>query len=291
MLTSMTGFGRSCVDAPFGRLTAEIQSVNRKHLEIAVSLPKECGRFENDIRTWVGEKIFRGHVFARLYLIPNVESVVELLPDPKSLKKLKLGWEKIAKTLGYDKGEIDLPFLIAHSPMQQKAQFLEEKDLVFIETCMKEALLSLCRMKEREGKALAIDVRKRVKFMRECLKKIESLAPESLEKMKVSLAHKLKELQMNENFEERLLREGLLFADRIDISEEITRLGSHFAQFEQTLGGGEGAIGRKMDFLIQEIGREINTIGSKAVDAKISHLVVEMKSELEKIREQAQNIE
>jgi uncharacterized protein (TIGR00255 family) len=285
----MTGFGRAGLDAPFGRLIAEIQSVNRKHLEIAVSLPKECARFENDVRTWVGQGIFRGHVSVRLYLIPNEESFVDCLPDPKSLKKLKMGWEKIAKSLGYDKECIDLPFILANSPMQQGLQFLEDKDLGMIKTCIKKALLDLTRMKLKEGKALSVDVKKRLMAMKGSLKAIEALAPEALEKMKTALANKLKDLVLN--FDERLLRESLLFADRIDISEEITRLKCHFEQFEHTLGASEGPVGRKMDFLIQELGREINTIGSKSVDAKISHLVVEMKSELEKIREQAQNIE
>ena len=289
MLASMTGFGRAGLDSSLGKLIAEIQSVNRKHLEINVSLPKECARFENDIRAWVGEVIFRGHVSVRLYLFQSEESVAALLPDPKSLKKLKMGWEKIAKTLGYDKKCIDLPFILANSPMQQRLQFLEDKDLGLIKSCMKEALLGLTRMKLREGKALAADEKKRLMAMRSSLKAIEELAPKALERMKAALSIKLKDIAPN--FDERLLREGLLFADRIDISEEITRLESHFEQFEHTLGGNERAVGRKMDFLIQEIGREINTIGSKSVDAKISHLVVEMKSELEKIREQAQNIE
>ena len=290
MLASMTGFGRAGLDAPFGRLVAEIQSVNRKYLEIFVSVPKEFGRFEYDIRTWVGEKISRGQISVRLHVIPSEGGVLQQLPDPKQLKALKRGWEKIAKTLGYDPAKIDLPFLMLYSPIEQKS-FAEDQDLPFIEKCMKEAMDGLCKMKVKEGKALKADVSKRLASLKKNLKEIESLAPEAADRMRKSLQGKMKELQENPELDERILRETLLFADRIDITEEITRLASHFNQFLGMLDTKEKTIGRKMDFLIQEMGREINTIGSKSLDAKISYRVVEMKSELEKIREQIQNVE
>jgi uncharacterized protein (TIGR00255 family) len=291
MLASMTGFGRAGSDAPFGRLVAEIQSVNRKYLEIFVSLPKEFGRFEYDIRTWVGEEIARGQISVRLHVIPNEGAALRQLPDPKELKALQRGWEKIAKTLGYDPKKIDLPFLMLYSPLGEKASIAEDKDLPFIEKCMKEALAGLGKMKVKEGKALAADISKRLSSLKKNLKEIESLSPVAAERMRKNLAAKMKELQESPELDERILRETLLFADRIDITEEITRLSSHFNQFLGMLETKEKTIGRKMDFLIQEMGREINTIGSKSLDAKISYLVVEMKSELEKIREQVQNIE
>jgi uncharacterized protein (TIGR00255 family) len=291
MLASMTGFGRAILDAPFGRLVAEIQSVNRKYLEVFVSLPKEFGRFEQEIRMWVGEKIARGQVSVRIHVIPSADAAIEQLPDPKALKVLKREWEKIAKSLGYDPKKIDLPFLMQYCPIQQKSGLAEDKDLPFIEKCMKEAMDGLCKMKIKEGKALLLDVAKRIGSLKKNLKSIESLAPEASARMKKNLGDKMKDLKASPELDERLLREMLLFADRVDITEEITRLRSHFNQFEGMLDAKEKTIGRKMDFLIQEMGREINTIGSKSLDAKISHYVVEMKSELEKIREQIQNIE
>jgi uncharacterized protein (TIGR00255 family) len=206
------------------------------------------------------------------------------------VKALKRGWEKIAKTLGYDPAKIDLPFLMLYSPIEEKS-FAEDKDLPFIEKCMKEAMDGLCKMKVKEGKALAADVSKRLAVLKKNLKEIESLSPLAADRMRKSLQGKMKELQESPELDERILRETLLFADRIDITEEITRLSSHFNQFLGMLNTKEKTIGRKMDFLIQEMGREINTIGSKSLDTKISYLVVEMKSELEKIREQIQNIE
>ena len=291
MLTSMTGFGRAAIDAPFGKLIAEIQSVNRKYLEILVSLPKEFGRFEHDVRTWVGEKISRGQVSVRLHVIPGPHAAMDLLPDPAMLQELKHGWEKISRSLGYDPQKIDLPFLLLYSPIQQKTNFAQDKDLSAVETCIKEALQSLTEMKLMEGKALAADVKERLASMQKNLKAIEALAPEATKRMRQNLAEKMKDLKAGPELDERLLREALLFADRVDISEEITRIGSHFSQFQGMMAPKERTIGRKMDFLVQEMSREINTIGSKSSDAKISHLVVEMKSELEKIREQIQNLE
>jgi len=291
MLASMTGFGRAIFDAPFGRLIAEIQSVNRKYLEIFVSLPKEFGRFEHDIRTCVGEKISRGQVSVRIHVIPSAHAALAQLPNPEALKELKRGWEKIARSLGYDSTTIDLPFLMLYSPIQQKVNLAEDQDLEAVEKCLEEALEGLIKMKIKEGKALSTDVKRRLASMKKNLKAIESLAPDASERMKKNLADKIKELQASPELDDRILRETLLFADRVDITEEITRLESHFRQFHEMFEGKERTIGRKMDFLIQEMGREINTIGSKSLDAKISHLVVEMKSELEKIREQIQNIE
>lgn len=290
MLTSMTGFGRATYDALFGRLVVEIQSVNRKYLEIFVALPKEFGRFEHEIRTWIGKKIARGQISVRIHLIPAADAALGLLPDPGVLKELKRGWEKIAKSLGYSSKKIDLSFLMLHSPIEEKRAFAEEKDLPSLEKCVKEALDGLVKMKIKEGKALTDDIKARLASMKKNCKAIELLSPVATERMKEILMEKMKGLQASPELDERLLREVLLFADRVDISEEITRLSSHFSQFQEMLGAKE-PIGRKMDFLIQEIGREINTIGSKSSTAKISHLVVEIKSELEKIREQVQNIE
>ena len=146
-------------------------------------------------------------------------------------------------------------------------------------------------MRLKEGRALAADVKKRLASMKKNLEAIKEMAPEATERMRKNLAEKMKDLKASPELDERLLRETLLFADRVDISEEITRLGSHFSQFQGMLSSKEKTLGRKMDFLIQEMTREINTIGAKSLDANISHLVVELKSELEKIREQIQNLE
>ena len=292
MLISMTGFGRSVSDTPFGRLITEIQSVNRKYLEMFISMPKEFGRFEQAVRKWVGEKVARGQISIRIHLIPSEKAAADLLPDVKMLRGLQKGWKKIAKELGCNPKQIDLPFLMLHSPMQQKVQFAQDEDLQEIEKAFKEALEALLKMKRSEGNALASDIVERVALLEKHLKAIEKAAPQGTKRMQEKLVEKLKEAKFEGSaLDERLMREVLLFAEKVDITEEITRLLSHFRQFRETVRQPKEAVGRKLDFLVQEIGREINTIGSKSLDADISHLVVEMKSGLEKIREQIQNIE
>lgn len=288
----MTGFGRSSVDASFGRLIVEIQSVNRKYLEIFVSLPKEFSRFEYDVRKWVGEAVSRGQITIRMYLMPSATSVERLLPDIKLLRKFKTHWEKISSTLEFDPQKIDLNFLIQSLPSLQKIDFADDKDLPVLQHCLDDAIHSFLSMKKREGETLSEDIASRMKEMEKKVSAIEAISPESSQRMKQKLMEKISEhLNLSAETDERLLREIVLYAERVDIAEEITRLRSHFSQFKTLLSVDEGPVGRKMDFLVQEIGREINTIGSKSAEAKISFLVVELKSELEKIREQIQNIE
>jgi uncharacterized protein (TIGR00255 family) len=145
-------------------------------------------------------------------------------------------------------------------------------------------------MQRQEGKMLAQDLQDRLHELQKHMEKIEEIAPEIPPRMRQKLEEKLRAVcSADLAFDDKLIREMFLFAEKVDITEEIVRLKSHFAQFKECLHV-KGSIGKKMEFIIQEIGREINTIGSKAADAKISYLVVEMKTELEKMREQVQNI-
>jgi len=290
MLSSMTGFGRAILDAPFGRLTVEIQSVNRKYLEVFVSLPKEFSRFEHEVRKWVGEAVSRGGISVRIFLIPTADAVEGLLPDVEVLRGLKKGWEKLAKEAGFDPKAVDLPFVMQYLPSQTKQDAASDDNLDSLNRCVGDALKAFIAMKHTEGKALSQDLAGRVKELERMIDEVEKSAPDATKKMRQKLLEKMEEvLKMGPEVEERLLREVALFAERVDVTEEITRFRSHAAQFKGLLKG--GIVGRKMDFLIQEMGREVNTVGSKAMEAKIAHLVVEMKSELEKIREQVQNIE
>ena len=292
MLSSMTGFGRAVLDAPFGKLVVEIQSVNRKHLEISVSLPKEWGRFEHEVRKWICDAISRGHVSVRIFVIPNATAIETLLPDLETLHELKKGWDRLASKMGLDSRSVDLPFLVSQLPEQDQTRWARDEDLQQLHRCLDEALQALVKMRRTEGKTLAHDLAQRLQTIENELAEIEKLSPEVVAKMRQKLTERMAEvLAPNTELDERLLREVALFAERIDIAEEVTRLRSHLAQFNELLRTKSIAIGRKMDFLVQEIGREINTIGSKCSEAKITARVVEMKSELEKMREQIQNIE
>ena len=288
----MTGFGRGEAKASCGRLIAEIQAVNRKHFEVQVHLPKELSRFENELRKQVSEAVLRGHVALRIQFLPSGDAMHHLLPDAASLQSLKKAFEKLAKELKLDPKAIDLPFLMQHMPAMQKTDLFDDKEAACLRACVDKAIKAMLVMKEKEGKALVLDIASRLKTMRGKVASIEKLAPEASGRMRQKLQEKLRDLfGASKEIDERILREVALFAEKVDIAEEVTRLHSHFAQFEEVLRGKEKAVGKKMEFIVQEMGREINTIGSKSAEAKISTLVVDIKSELEKIREQIQNIE
>lgn len=291
MPMSMTGFGRGVVDAPFGRLISEIQSINRKHFEVQVHLPKELSRFENEIRKWVAEKVLRGQISVRIQLIPSKEAIADLLPDLETLKSVKAGWEKRSEQLGLDPKEVNIQFIAQYVPAAQKNDLIQDQDIHLLEECVNAALQSLFVMKVNEGKALTKDVHARLHAIKKMVASIEEYSPEATIRMRQKLLEKMAALMPEgSELDERIAKEVALFAEKVDIVEELTRLQSHFAQFEECLEA-QGAVGRKMDFVIQEMGREINTIGSKSCESKISYLVVEMKSELERVREQIQNIE
>lgn len=286
MLRSMTGFGRAVINSPIGRLTVEIYSVNRKFLEISVTSPREFGQFETEVRKWISDVATRGQISVKIFFVPTLMKGV--LPEAEVLKSLKMGWDRLAQDVGLDTKEITLTFLMQYLPIQPQEP--SEKELDALKTCVGEALHSFMAMKLTEGEALAADFASRIKELERMIDDIEKHAPDATLKMKTKLFEKMQEaLSASHELEERLIREVALFAERVDISEEITRFRSHIEQFKMLLKS--DVVGRKMDFLLQELGREVNTIGSKSMEAKISHTVVSMKSELEKIREQVQNVE
>lgn len=288
---SMTGFGRGVIDAPFGRLITEIQSINRKHFEVQIHLPKELSRFENEIRKWVAERVLRGQITVRVQLIPSKEAIADLLPDLETLQSVKAGWEKRSVQLGFDPKRVDLPFLAQYVPATQKVDLVQDGDIPFLQESVYSALQFLAGMKAKEGKALTEDVLERLQTIQKKASLIAEFSPEATMKMRHKLQEKMALLwEDGADLDERIAKEIAMFAEKVDIVEELIRLDSHFAQFRECLEA-QGAVGRKMDFVIQEMGREINTIGSKSCESKISYLVIEMKTELERVREQIQNIE
>ena len=292
MPSSMTGFGRASSSAPFGKLIVEIQSINRKYLEIFIVMPKEFSRFEPQVRKWVVDSSMRGQITIRIQLIPSGDDLTGLLPDAEVLRNLKLSWEKIAKQAGFDPAQVDLPFVMLYLPLQQRVALAADEDLSTLQACTQQALDELKKMKLKEGEALAADLEFRLHSLIEMMNSVEALAPNTAKKMREKLLERMQEfVKKGEDSDDKLFREVAVFSEKIDITEEIIRLKSHFVQFQEILKAKETSVGRKMDFLVQEIGREINTLGAKSLDANISHLVIEMKTELEKMREQIQNIE
>lgn len=293
-MRSMTGFGRAEVQTSLGRLILELQSVNRKYLETLVFLPKDLTTFEVDVKKILSKEIFRGQVIARFTLLADGKSSMGVLPDVSFLKRLKTGWRKIAQELHFDPKEIDLYFLANQAKLTSIP--LEIKDMKKLEKpifdCTKKALKELQKMKGEEAKTLLKDILMRMQNIEGSLKRIEKDAPEALNRYRKRLLEKIEGLVQNpiEN-QERIDREVVIFADKLDITEEIIRFRSHLTQFRSLLKIKTQSVGKKMDFLGQEMMRETNTIAAKSQDSSVSKEVVEIKSELERIREQVQNIE
>lgn len=290
MVASMTGFGRSITETPSGKLVVEILSVNRKFLDIQITLPKELISFEVDIRKWISEKISRGQVSVRVQLIVDATRVGELLPDLKMIQEMKRAWCDLALAADLDPTAVDLPFLVEQLPKNVGLNVDEAAIAPSLKKTVLKALLAFVKMRAEEGKTLSQDLKKRLVSIQKQVDEIRDIFPGSMSKAQERLQEKVKEM-VHLQEDERLFREIVVCVEKMDVTEEIVRLGSHLKQFISLLSSKETSLGRKMEFLIQEMGREINTIGSKGADMQISSYVIEIKSELEKIREQIQNIE
>jgi uncharacterized protein (TIGR00255 family) len=293
MLKSMTGFGRYEKAFSFGRVIVEVHSVNRKYFEASIFLPKEILRFDVTIRKWLSQNIARGNVSLRVYIIPQVNDSASFLPSKELLTILKDKWTHLLHDIGLDDKQIDIDFLL-----QQNKQFFSSQDIdeKIYEEALKEgvssAVAALDVMRKDEGKIIVEDFKARTKVIDTILKEIESITPQFVEKYRDKLKAKLIELLPEQlDNDDRIFREAAIFAEKVDIAEEILRFKSHLYQFNKLIDEANSSIGRKLDFLLQEMNREINTIASKSFNDAIATYVVTVKSELEKIREQVQNIE
>ncbi|MBS0629184.1 MAG: YicC family protein [Verrucomicrobia bacterium] len=287
MTRSMTAYSRATSSEIEGlKWNVEIQSINRKGLDINLYLPRDLLFIDVEIRKLIGQALQRGQVTVRI----NLEKEKEAGAALPQLKKLKSQWEKMAKELGFAKEEITLAFILAQME-QASSNLFGPKVQAELKKTVGSALDGLIKMKETEGKALAADILKRIKVLKDNVNTMEKLSAKAPELYREKLLKRLEILLKEPLEDERALREVALFAEKADITEEITRLKSHFAQFSDQLKSKGESIGRTLDFLIQEILREINTISSKSADLALTQLAVGSKAELEKIREQVQNIE
>lgn len=296
-LKSMTAYGRAAASFAYGSFTVEIQSVNRRYLEVNVSLPRLLTRFEAPIRKKVAERVGRGMVNVFIGWRSEAKNPVSVTPNLSLARGVKKAWEQIAYDLGLE-SRIDLSLFVNEKDLIIFEEELLEEEAYWsaLEKALEEALDQLIAMKDKEGSSLTKDLQERINALEKVVADIEENAPEGVEKYRQKLTDRLEELFTGspEN-EERILREIALFAERIDITEEIVRFKSHVQQFrqllEKPLSEPTETRGKTLDFLIQELNREINTIGSKGSDLAITQRVVVVKGELEKMREQVQNIE
>jgi len=294
---SMTAYARAKKQFAFGAITVELQSVNRRFLEISCYLPRNFYPLEPSLRKAISQKVGRGMVTLSVKFEQDPSTTVSIRPNLALAKGLKDAWSQIADTIGFS-GEIDLNLLAS----QKELLVNEEKseDLVgasaTLQEVLQEACLSFVEMKVGEGKALQLDILSRLDAIEEIEKKINELAPKVAQMYRMKLQERLEQVLPGcVQEDERILKEIALFADKLDITEELVRLRSHFEKMRhlltEPLKEQAQVIGKKLEFFLQELTREFNTIGSKASDQQILHLVVEAKAETEKIREQAHNIE
>lgn len=294
MIKSMTAYGRASIRSPLGRLAVEIHSVNRKMLDLSIYLPKDLLRFDIDIRKWLGAELERGQITLRLNMMSEEEGGNVLSEGYLAqLKALKSGWDKSARELGFNPAEVvDLQFLIAQMQTVPMAGMDEEAMKASLKQAVESALEELMKMKETEGKTLVLDIQKRLKIIEENISAIELKKDEPLHRYRKKLIERLKDIgHLHGEAEERIGREVALLAEKMDVTEELVRLRSHIEQFLHHLFTPQKSVGRTLDFLAQEMHREINTLGSKSADSDISLYVVRIKGELDKIKEQVQNIE
>ena len=290
----MTGYGRGDCSQDGFKISVEVSSVNRKQAEISVNLPRELEMLEAPIRDLVNRSIARGRLTVRVTLHTGASRVAARMHLNVALAKAYAReLKELARQLKLP-GPVTLDQLAAApGVLQTDQQIAEEEDFwPAVQQALKKALSGLVQMRQREGSHLEQDLAQRVAVMRQAAAQIQKHAPKVAERYRQQLVERIKRagLEAPAPDDERMLKEVVYFADRSDISEELTRLQSHFQQFDDCRRTKE-PVGRTLDFLAQEMNREINTIGSKANDSLISRAVVTLKAELEKFREQAQNVE
>jgi uncharacterized protein (TIGR00255 family) len=289
----MTGYGRGDAGKDGFKFTVELNSINRKQSDISINLPKELIELESRIRDEINAHLSRGRinvVVAFHRSNAKAEDQVEL--DMGLAKAFHRAIQKLQKEIKLN-GSLTLDTILRAPGVMKLAETTVDAESVWphVEAALRKAIGGLVKMREKEGKFLANDLSERLSLLEGGLELIRKTAPEIITRYREQLHARIKEAGLDVSLDdERLVKEVVFFADRADISEEITRLSSHLKQFRDCLKSNE-PVGRTLDFLAQEMGREINTIGSKANAAKISQQVVKMKAELEKIREQIQNIE
>ena len=294
-MKSMTGYGHGEHVAEGARVVVEVRAVNRKQAEVSLSLPGELESLESRLRDLVNRVVARGRCDVRFTYEPPAGQASSRINRPLAAA-YAAEWTAVAREIGLT-GPAAQPTLelIGRCPgVIQTGSSTADPDRVgpWAEAALSQALEAFDAMRRREGSALESDLRQRIELIRSSLEKVAAVAPDVLARFRENLLQRIRSagLEGLSPDDERVLKEVVVFADRSDVSEEIARLRSHFSQFEDCTRSRE-AVGRKLDFLAQEMNREINTIGSKANDARIATEVVQMKTELERFREQAQNIE
>ncbi len=291
-MRSMTGYGRGQSLFSGSKFIVELNSVNRKQSDVVVTLPRELSELEPRVRDLINASVSRGRLNVVVAAHHGPTSTQKLALDTALARSYHDAMLALQEELGTP-GEITIETVLRAPGVLRIADEQMPADAVWphVEEALTKALSELVAMREQEGQHLAKDLIGRLKLVRDAVGKIQELQPNVVTRHRQSLHERIKRAGVEiELDDERLIKEVIFFADKSDITEELTRLESHFAQFADHLQRKE-PVGRTLDFMGQEISREFNTLGAKANDVEISQLVVICKAEMEKIREQIQNIE
>ncbi len=289
----MTGFGAAAADTAFGRLSVEMRSLNHRFVEVQMRLPRELAALEEGVRALVQRRVQRGRVEVTVSWDGPGGRPRAVRADLDLARQYLSASKQLARKLRL-RGQVGLTQVLAFPDVLRLEEARQESDAVWpdLQQIMTTALGDLTRMRSEEGRRLAADAQERLSRILRLVLQIQERARQTVGEYHARLRQRLDELLGEIPVDEaRVSAEVALFAERSDITEEVTRLRSHLEQFGETVGEAEGAVGRKLEFLLQEMGRETNTIGSKANDLEISRAVIAIKSDMESLREQVQNVE
>ena len=291
MIKSMTGFGRAKIEKEAREYIVEIKTVNHKYNDIAIKIPKTISYLEENIKKLISKEIHRGKVEVYISFINNSTEGKNIKINTEIAKLYIQELRQLAKETGIAENinlmEITKLPDVLNIQNETEDKTIEEE----LTLAVNQAIEALLTMRKNEGEKIEIDLRKRIEILSEKIDQISSLSTGLVEEYVVKLEARIKELLSTDVIDQnRLAQEIVIYSDKCSIEEEITRLKSHFVQFNNFLSQ-DAPVGKKLDFIVQEINRETNTIGAKANKLEITNLVVDMKTEIENIREQIQNIE
>ena len=292
MVRSMTGFGRAKKEIDSLDITVEIKSVNHRYFEFSARLPRSYNFLEEKLKSFLAQNISRGKVEISVMIEDNSQNATVVEIDRDYANAYITALKQLSKEFKI-KNDIGASSFVGNNDLFKVRRKAADDQTVqnAVLTVAKEALDNFIEMRSIEGERLLNDVKSRTAYILKKVEFIEERSPETVKLYKERIEQKIKEL-LNDTApdEQRILTEVAIFADKVAVAEETVRLRSHIKQFEDLLSD-TNPVGRKLDFIVQEMNRETNTIGSKAQDIEIAHTVVDIKSEIEKIREQIQNME
>ncbi len=290
MIQSMTGYGKAVCELPNKKISIEIKSLNSKQLDLNTRLPNLYREKDIEVRSLLGKQLSRGKIDLSFYVEAATSDKITKI-NSQVIKAYHDQLATIAGDLGLDTST-DFLKVIMPLPDTVKVELaaLDEEEWKAIANTLQNAVNDIISFRTREGQALEVDIRERIALISDLLKEVPKFEQQRIEKIKTRIRENLEELGQNIKVDEnRFEQEIIFYLEKFDVTEEKVRLSNHLEYFTETMESGN-AVGKKLGFITQEIGREINTLGSKANDAELQKIVIRMKDELEKIKEQILNV-